>query len=267
MSTESFYHPRLLQTYLFEISDSARFAEYDLAHLLKHPVRGVYARTNSQLLINSRETGHRLKGAMYFYHDRNSSQFIPINHSINCIEDIKGPVFNADLEPLITSTMLKESSTFLTEEPGHPVVGLMVVEAFIKNHIDCRLKWKRYGDEVWFELTSLMQDTWRDPYIQVSQFERDTFGKHGMPVLKELSRRLTDALAPLLEEIDRIMAVDNREWAIIQVKRNMSRLRIQVYEDYRICEWMNEHDQGRNMKSLQVNEEIPDMDISQLWRR
>jgi hypothetical protein len=266
MSANTFYRPKLQRVVVIDITDHAAFVEIDLNHLLRKPEKGIYARSTSELLINSRESGPRLGQHSYYYHDKQDGRFVAVNHAINCIEDIRGPVYSAAFEPLVTALMLSDAETFLTEAPNYPVIGLRVVELFVTNYIERHLRWKTGVSDVWFDLAPYMQNLWRDPYEQVSAFEKVSLGAYAEVVQEETARRLDNTLGPLLEQVDQALAGKNKEWAIVQVTRHMNRLRIQVFEDYRICEWMNEHDQGRNMQSLsQCNEEVGD-DIARLWR-
>ena len=266
MSTKPYYQPKLLKTLLFDINEAAAFVELDLAHLLRKPVEGVYSRSTGRLLINSQECGMHLLRPSYYYHDRVNHAFTPVDHPINCVGDIRGPVYDASLNVLITSTMLNDAKTFLTEMPSVPVIGLQVVELFVTHYINKRLRWQKLVGEVWFDLTALMQDEWRDPYNEVSDFEYAEFGRNASTVVEETHRRIGYSLEHLLEMIDSGLDCENSEWAIVHVKRSMSRLRIQVFEDYRICEWMNEHDQGRNMQSLMPSTDVTDNDIAMIWR-
>lgn len=265
MSTKKIYHPRLLKTVVLDITDCATFVEADLDHLLRKAEAGIYLRQTSQIVISSQDCRTYNSYPKYYYHDNASRSFVAVDHEINCIADIRGPIFNSALDRIISATMLTESSNFLTEGPLYPIIGLQAVEFFIGNYIARQLRWQKLVPDAWIEMQPLMAKYWHDPYTQVSDLEWSVYGDNASNVADEVNRRMTDSLSRLLESIDSILASDDQQWAIVRSHRSLNKLRVQVYEDYRICEWMNEHDQGRNLESLLHCDEILGDDIARLW--
>ena len=197
MAAKSFYRPKMIQAVILDVMEYARLVESDLAHLLRRPDAGIYSRTSSQLLINSRDTGPSLGNARYYYHDRDAQQFVAIGHRIACVADIQSAVYNDEFNPLVTAAMLREPETFLTESPVTPITGLKIIELYVTNRIYKGLRWKTGLADVWIDLLPYIDSCWRGRHEEISQYEDFEMGIYAQNIQEETIRRLDNTLRNL----------------------------------------------------------------------
>lgn len=248
MTPDNLYQPKLLQRFVFDILPYAQRVADDLDDYLKTASHGIYSASTGKLLMN-KYTYRNYGKARYYRHDTSGRPLylldtskgpahVPLDYDVHCIDDLREPVYDADFNCVINSRMLADPHRFLRNESMPAAVGVDLIMGYLDYRInyECLYPCDKYP--LWGNIGHLINvhvdEAKNRPVRWYPGYDRLIATKPSVEEVVEwmLDQCMRDFVRPIL---------DAGGWAIIEPRMRGNRLSIDIFEDYRIVQWMRDN--------------------------